>query len=1005
MTNHWIDLKNANAHLIMGSNAVENHPIASRWIWKAKEENNATIIHVDPRYTRTSAKADIYAPIRSGTDIAFLGGMIRWMIEKWYTSGKTKYINQKYVEDCTNALFLVRTDFKNCRTAPVGDFSASGTWDYQYGADYVPSQGSGWVTGTGYALNAVVIPTVPNNFRYECIVAGTSGASEPVWPTSIGGTVADGTVTWRCCPPNANIKTPLKAATLDDPACVFQHLRQQYSVYTPQMVQRICGTPAGLFEQICEAYIGGTYADDKAGTMLYAMGWTQHTVGTQNVRAASIIQTLLGNIGVAGGGVDALRGWHNVQGATDHGLLQNLLPGYLSAPSNTSPATLGIGPLDAGSTYLKGAIPLAMDPDAPGNPQSSNWWGMFANQYNRARYVVSLLKAWWPTIDHNTSYSYLPKKAGDCTYLSLMNSIDAGTIKGLFCWGTNPMVMGPDQTFERSAMKKLEWLVVCDLFETETAAFWKNPDENPALIDTEVYFLPGAYAYEKEGSASNSGRLAQWRDKASDPPGDAKDELDIVNDIGDAIQALYPAPGAEAAKDSPIVRLAWPYGPAPFVPGATLAESVAKEINGYALVTYTTPVIAGARSSYTAGNQINTFFHLMSGGETACGNWLYTGTYQTTGNQMKNRDPIDYHPYGIGIYHKWGYSWPVNRRIIYNRAAVYQSTSGSKIMGQPLNPNKPVVWWDTGYSNSLDSGTAESGTANTLTDNDKAWTANQWAGKRVYISAGTGSGQERTISSNTGNTLTVSSNWVINPDATSVYTISDAKWNWNYNNLSKNPNTYPNDVVDGFSTSGPTTWLPYIMREEGLARLMGRGTGLADGPMPEHWEPWETPLDSNILTAGAGPLVSPYVFNYGKTYADTPAERDLYPIVCTTYRLTEHWHGGGFTRNCPTQVEAQPEPFIEISEELAAEKGIANGDNVDVSSVRGTITVKACVTKRFKPFIIDGNMIHQVGLPWHWGWASTSPGESANMLTPYIGDTNTRIPETKVFLVNIAKAP
>ena len=874
MTNHWIDLKNANVHLIMGSNAVENHPIASRWIWKAKEENNAKIIHVDPRYTRTSAKADMYAPIRSGTDIVFLGGMVRWMIEKWIESGYTKYINQKYAEDCTNALFLVSTSCKSARTAPTGTFSAASTWNYQYGADYDPSPG--------------VTPA---------------------------------------------IKKPLKEANLitalSNVDSVFYRLREHYSVYTPQMVENVCGTPAYLFEDICEAYCGGTYADDKAGTMLYAMGWTQHTVGTENIRAATLVQTLLGNIGVAGGGVDALRGWHNVQGATDHGFLQQYIPGYLALPQATLDyTTLGAGPLDvpvapATSTYLKAQTALAIDPDAPTAPQSSNWWGgsLFNLQYNRARYTVSLLKAWWPGVAASTSYDYLPKRTGDNTFLTIFDEMGkvAKPIKGLFCWGTNPAVMGPDQTKIRAALKNLDWMVVCDCFETETSSFWKAPGEVPSTITTEVYLLPGAYAYEKEGSATNSGRLMQWRDKACNPPGDARDEVQILEDLGAAIIT------ADVGASPQLASLAWPAGP--LLTGTT-TEKVAKECNGYALATYNPSGYPAV--TYTAGQQIDTFFHLDSAENSACGNWLFCGTWQKTQNaltlnynQMKNRRPIDDHPQQIGIYRNWGYSWPVNRRIIYNRASVYQSTSGSKIMGQPLNPSKQVVNWNPAGPN--------------------------WNG-------GCGAGQA-------------------------------------------------NDVVDGYGTAGPTTWLPFIMLPEGVARLFGRG--LVDGPFPEHWEPKETPFTSNPM--GTSQLSSPYSYSYpGALYA--AAGSSTYPIVCTTFRLTEHWHGGGFTRNCPTQVEMMPEPFLEMSEELAANPGgilggtVNSGDLVIVTSARGSITLKACVTKRWKPFVINGNTIHEVGLPWHWGWASLAPGATANVLTPFIGDANTRIPETKVFMVSILKA-
>jgi formate dehydrogenase major subunit len=522
---------------------------------------------------------------------------------------------------------------------------------------------------------------------------------------------------------------------------------------------------------------------------------------------------------------------------------------------------------------------------------------------------VSNLKAWWPTVDQATSYHYLPKRTGDRSFLTIIDEIDKGTIKGLFCWGTNPAMMSPDQAKVRGALKKLEWLVVCDCFETETSSFWKNPDD--ISTGTEVWFLPGAYAYEKAGSASNSGRLIQWRDKACDPPGDARDEVDILNDLGVAIKGVIAR--------APVASLAWPT-----VAGltGTVVEQVAKECSGVALLDFTSNF--GAKA-YTAGQQVDSFFHLESTGTTACGNWLFSGSWTQAGNQMRNRDPIDYHPAKIGIHHKWAFSWPVNRRIIYNRAAVYQS--GADI-GKPLNPKKWVVWWN-------------------------------------------------------------GSNW--NGGCTVAGQV--------------------NDVVDGFGTAGPATWLPYIMREEGVARLMGRGTGLSDGPLPEHWEPKETPLTANPLTGGTGPLSSPYAYAYtGALYA--AAGDPNYPIVCTTFRLTEHWHGGGFTRNCPTQYEAQPEPFVEMSEQLADELGIPkNLDGsytapfVTVSSIRGTIDLKACVTKRWRPYNIDGMTVHEVGIPWHWGWAGAAPGATANFLTPFIGDANTRIPETKVFLVNITYTP
>lgn len=879
MTNHWVDIKNADVILIMGSNAAENHPVAFKWIMEAKAKRKAKIISVDPRFTRTSSKADIYAPMRSGTDIAFLGGMINYAI----TNGK---YNAQYVKDCTNGLYLVNTGFQSARhVSHPGNFSGSATWDYQYAAD------TAWTASASYASNDLVRPSTATGYQYQCTVAGTSGATEPVWPTTVNGTVVDGGVTWKCIP-----KKALKAADLTDSNCVFQKLAEQYSVYTPAMVESICGTPQNLFLQICEAYCN-TYADNLSATVLYAMGWTQHTVGSQNIRTASILQMLLGNMGVAGGGINALRGWHNVQGSTDHAVLFDWFPGYIGYPENTAS-------YNSLANYIKTVTPIPVDPDPAAVPASGNWKSKFN------LYITSVLKAWWPSIAHATSYDYLPKKVTGKNYshISLFEDMlnSPYPIKGLFVWGTNPGVIGPDVQRERHAMDNLDWMVVCDLFETETATFWKRPGVDPTSIKTEVFVLPGAAFFEKKGSVTNSGRLAQWKDKACNPPGDALNEEEILKKLGDAIKLQYS--GSGAAKDAGILNLNWPYDSTKL--GADLLEGVAKEIHGYFIAT---------------GALVTNFGSLLADGTTACGNWLFSGTWTTAGvNNLALRDPVDYHPAAIGICHKWGYAWPLNRRIIYNRASVYQSGANE---GKPLAPDKWVLSWN-----------------------------------------GT-----------------------------------------NYNGTAVSPQQA--DICDGYAANKPSDYYPYIMNNDGIGHLMGVKK-LADGPFPEHWEPKETPLTQNPLTnlppgppwdSSHAPLISPYAYAYpGATYA-APGDPN-FPIVCTTYRLSEHWHGGGMTRNLPTQCELMPEPFVEMSEELAATKGIVNGDNVIVSSARGSITVKACVTKRFKPFNLPGiGTIDQVGLPWHWGYAALCTGDSANVLTPHIGDANTRIPEYKAFLVNIAK--
>ena len=948
MTNHWVDIKNADAVLIMGSNAAENHPVAFKWVMDAKLRRGAKIISVDPRFTRSSSKADIYAPMRSGTDIVFLGGMINYAISN-------NLINEQYVKDCTNALCRVNPGFSTCRdSGRAGLFSGFPAPD-TYGQAYT---------------------TTTWDYLYD-------GAGDIAMAADL--TVSD---------------------------CVYQKLKKQYETYTPEMVEKICGTPQEVFLDICEAYIDGTYQDDRSGTMLYAMGWTQHTVGSQNIRAASILQLLLGNMGVAGGGINALRGWQNVQGSTDHAVLYDWFPGYIGYPENT--ADLGYGTL---AGYIAKVTPANLDP-VPGVPPASGNWKTKFNLY-----ITSTLRALWPTVPAATSYDYLPKRALSKNYSHISIFEDMlptppdNIIKGLFVWGTNPGVIGPNVKRERQALNNLDWMVVCDIFETETSNFWKYNTDGTPRVDggggqgTEVFVLPGSAFFERKGSVTNSGRLAQWKDRACSPPGDALAEEEILKKLGDKIKLQYA--GSVLAKDAGIVKLNWPHDP---LLSGDLTECVAKEIHGYypgllslpisgthlgpnnstvlidsagrnlaslgvetgMVIKNTTDGCSGTVNSIYTTNSTNdtleftlgpssglsggtendfdtgdsftvyplvaNFTSLKAGGTTACGNWLFSGTWTAGGvNNMAKRTPIDTHPAGIGIYANWGYAWPLNRRIIYNRASVRQ-TGGSPNEGQPLAPDK----------------------------------------------------------------------WVI-------------KWNWDEAKPGGGSWDSGGDVIDGYKTSAtgtlPANWVnfkasayyPFIMNNEGLGKLMGIKK-LVEGPFPEHYEPRESPFipgtDANLLTGATFPLYNPCVYQYAGTVFGSPAD---YPIVCTTYRLSEHWHGGGMSRNLPGLAELMPEPFVEMSEELATDTlviptgPIANGDDVIVSSARGSITVKACVTKRFKPFTINGNTtVHQVGLPWHWGHVSslTPPctGDSANVLTPHIGDANTRIPEYKAFLVKIEKA-
>ena len=812
MTNHYIDLKNSDCIMIIGSNAAENHPISFRWITKAKERGGK-LISVDPRFTRTSSKADIYAPIRSGTDIAFIGGMINYVISD-IEQNPDNY-NMEYITQYTNASYILNPDF---------EFN-----DGLFG-----------------------------EIEQKTFNGSYTAASKATWKYAGGNS------------PEADI-------TLKDPSCVFQMLKKHYSRYDADTVCRITGTPKEDFLKVCQAY-AETGKKDKAGTICYAMGATQHTYGVQNIRGYSLLQTLLGNMGVAGGGINALRGTSNVQGSTDMALLEHILPGYLDAPIE------GDNDID---TYLRrsGKHPSATitPPAGLAADTSANWW------QNTRKYIVSLLKTWYgdaATPDNEFGFHWLPKKKPGVNYshIALIEAIASDIIKGLWIWGQNPAAGGPNANGAREAFAKLDWMVSVDIWENETATFWKRPGVDPATIKTEVFMLPAACSYEKEGSIANSGRWAQWRYKAVEPNGEAIADLEIMADLMNRIRKLYQddtsAPGREG-----ILNLTWDYDP-----HTITADQIARELNGYDL---------------TTGKLMASFANLKDDGTTTSGNWLYCNSYTEDGNKLKKRDPVDAHPQKIGLHSNWAWCWPVNRRIIYNRAAV-------DLNGNPYDVEHPVISWDAAGA--------------------------KWVGD-----------------------------------------VPDGGW-------------APINIAE----SGAKT-LPFIMKPEGVARLWGFGN--ADGPLPEVYEPWESPLENNLMS---GQKNNPCAF-IGK-WMNEQGTPDKYPYVGTTYRCTEHWQTGIMTRSLPWLVELMPDMFAEMDPELAEAKGINNGDNIVVSSARGEVRAVAIVTKRFKPLTVDGKTIHQIGMPFNWGFAGMKTGDSANLLTPHVGDANTTIPEFKTFLCNIRRA-
>ena len=832
MTNHWIDFKNSDVILIMGSNPASNHPVSFKWIQEAMDKRGARVLSVDPRFTQSSAKAHVYAPLRSGTDIAFLGGMIKYIIDN-------NLYFAEYVKNYTNASYLVNPAFK------------------------LPGD---------------------NNGVYSGLEGSKYNKDTWAYQTGAGGVIK-------------------KDMSLQDPNCVFQLLKKHYSRYTPELVSRICGTPKEKLLEIYKEY-ASTGKPDKAGVELYAMGWTQHTVGTQMIRTMCMVQLLLGNMGIAGGGVAAMRGESNVQGSTDHGLLFHIWPGYIGAPT-ASLKTL--------KEFNEKRIPTTKEKN------SLNWLKNFP------KYSASFLRSMY---GENTTleeaYAMMPKLDDGANYswLVLFDQMYKGKFTGFFAWGMNPACSGAHANKVRQALGKLDWMVNVNLFDNETGSFWRGPGMDPTKIKTEVFLLPCASSIEKEGSLANSGRLMQWRYKAVNPPGVALPDGDIMSELFFKVRGLYEKQGGPHKEA--LTKLTWPYGK------KTLdghyhydPHSVAKEINGFFLADkkVENPTKKGDFKEFKKGDPVPTFAWLQDDGSTSSGCWVYCGSYADKGNMAARRGTKD--ASGIGLYSEWAWSWPVNRRIIYNGASV-------DLNGKPWDPKRPVITWN----------------------------GEKWVG----------------------------------------------------------------DVPDGVGDPGSGR-PPFIMKPDGVASLFG--PGLVDGPFPEHYEPLECPVEKNLMSPQKhNPAIrrfdKPGVGSDLDVYSGVTGCDPRFPFICSTYRVSEHWQTGVLTRWCPWLVEMQPGMFVEMSVELAKERGIKNGEKVIVKSPRGEVEATAIVTPRFKPFNIDGNIIHEVGIPWHYGWITQARpkkkygkldkkpqvftyGDSANLLTPTIGDANTMIPESKAFMVNVVK--
>jgi len=788
----------------MGGNAAEAHPCGFKWVTEAMEHRKAKFVVVDPRFTRSAAVADYYAPIRVGTDIAFLAGVINYLLAK-------NKIHEEYVKHYTNAPFLINGDynFKDGLFAGYDEEKRSydkKTWTYQMGDD-------------GFA------------------------------------------------------KVDM---TMKDPRCVYQLMRSHFSRYTPEKVSSICGTPKDQFLKVCE-YIAETSRPDKVMTILYALGWTQHSHGSQNIRTMAMIQMLLGNVGRPGGGVNALRGHANVQGITDMCAYSEVLSGYMLSPTEAD---------DTRENYLKVRTPKATRPNSMNFPQNFPKWN------------TSLLKAYYgdnATKDNDFGYHYLPKRDGAYDVLANFERMVQGKMNGLICQGFNPLAALPNKAKLHKALSNLKYMVVIDPLKTESAEFWKNFGElnnaKPEDIKTEVIRLPSTCFAEDPGTFTSSGRVVHWHYAAADAPGEAKTDREIIGTLFTKLRDMYRKEGGKGR--DPLMAIKWNYtnpsNPAP--------EEILKEISGRALVDIKDPKTGDVL--FKAGDQLPGFGVLRDDGSTECGNWIYGGCWSQAGNLTARRNNAD--DGGMGIHQQWGYSWPANRRVLYNRA-------GADPSGKAWDAKRPTIQWD----------------------------GSKWAGV---------------------------------------------------------------DIPDIAPALPPATG-PFIMNPEGVGRLFA--PGMAEGPFPEHYEPFETPVGKNLMHPNNPKVTSNPCARVYKADASSFGKADEFPYAATTYRLTEHFHF--WTKNVESNAIVQPQPFVEIGEALAKEKGIKNGDMVRVWSNRGQVKAVASVTKRIRPLTVDGKTVHQVGIPIHFGFVGvTKNGFLANELTPYVGDANSQTPEFKAFLVNVAK--
>ncbi len=811
---------------------AECHPVGFQWVVEAKARG-ATVIHVDPRFTRTSALADVHVPIRAGADIVFLGGIINYVL------ANEKYFRD-YVIAYTNAAVILSEDFQDTEDLD-GVFAGLDAEGHRYDK-----------TAWSYQGAMVRAAAGSRGVPYDLTKRGTS----PATPGS-----------------------PQVAESLEHPRCVFQVLKRHFARYTPEVVEQACGVPPDTFAQICDLLTTNS-GRDRTTALVYSVGWTQHTVGVQYVRTAAILQALLGNMGRPGGGILALRGHASIQGSTDIPTLFDLLPGYLPMPQAGTHQDL--------DAYV-GDIAM-----------TKGFWA------NSRAYTVSLLKAYWgeaATAQNGFCFDYLPRLTGDhSTYVTVVEQLN-GRCKGYFLYGQNPAVGSANTRMQRLGMANLDWLVVRDMTMIESATWWQDGPEietgelRTQDIRTEVFFLPAAAHTEKSGSFTNTQRMLQWHHEAVPPAGDARSDLWFTYHLGRRIREKLAA--SADPRDRPLLDLTWDYpvhGPL----DEPSAEAVLAEVNGWD----------------ADGQPLSGFAQLKDDGSTACGCWIYSGVYAGGVNQAARRKPGWQQSW---VAPEWGWAWPANRRILYNRASADPE-------GKPWSERKAYVWWDP--------------------------EAGKWTGHDVPDFPATRPPSYRPP-----------------PGATGV------------------------DAISGIDA--------FIMQNDGKAWLFAPA-GLADGPLPAHYEPQESPFLNPLYGQQRNPIreIVRHKENPLQPSGSEPGS-SVFPYVATTYRLTEHHTAGGMSRTLPYLSELQPEFFCEVSPELAAERGLEHMGWATIITARTAVEARVLVTSRMRTLTVAGRQLHQVGLPYHWGPNGLVTGDSANELAALSLDPNVHIQEVKAMACDI----